>query len=100
MIRCDQKKKSYFLTNYNDEMEARKNEKESKNKSPSESNQAIEKSRVNDKDFDKYLFPLLQVMFPANELMEWKEPNSTDPTTPKCCHHELWDCVIKHLNTY
>ena len=88
-------------------MKARENEIENARKdSNSKRKQTIDLSKIYDKDFEKYLFPLVQVMFPANELMQWKEPydtkpppNSTGPTKiTKCCHHELWDCVINHLN--
>jgi hypothetical protein len=45
----------------------------------------------------------VQDIFPATEYMEWEVKDPTQPlestvTITKCCHQEVWYCVMGHLN--
>ena len=52
---------------------------------------------------EKYLYGLVQDLFPSTEYMEWEVKDLTQPpelnvTLKKVCHYEIWNCVINHLN--
>jgi hypothetical protein len=60
--------------------------------------------KANDKNLEKYLYGLVQDIFPATEYMEWEVKDPTQPpesavTITKCCHQEVWYCVMGHLNS-
>ena len=59
--------------------------------------------KANDKNLEKYLYGLVQDLFPETEFMEWEAKDPTQPpeskaTIVKCCHYEIWYCVMNHFN--